>query len=1095
MAIKDWLTSAGFEEYVPAFIENRIDVELLPELSNDDLKDLGVERLGDRKRILKLISNLVNVTSPTAVSAKGSEMPDSEKRQVTVLFADLFGFTNLSSKLGSEGTHELLNKYFSTVDSIIENHGGRIDKHIGDSVMAVFGAPIAHGDDPIRAIHSAIAIHKGMLALNTGQPHYAHVGIASGQVMASKTGSDAHREYTVTGDSVNLASRLQDLAKPGETLISGALYQMVSSQANCSILDNIALKGIEKPVSVWRVESLREWSPSTATNTLVGRDVELSQFSSTLDVCLASGHGQAVVVRGEAGIGKTRLITEFSEIARRRGCTCHRGLVLDFGVGKGQEAIPSIVRSLLKIESDIGTPSYTNYIQAVFDNGRLNESQRIFLNDLLDLSQSIDEQIRYDALNNNERTEGKRAVISSLIFNQEKSEPLLLIIEDVHWASKSILDDIAHLARTIANANGILLLTSRIDSYPLTDNWRTKIGSCSLLTIDLGPLRKSDAIKLANLHQETLSNLSEETIIRAGGNPLFLEQLLHNQIEHGNDDVPPSIQSLVLARIDRLPAKEKEALQAASVLGQRFAIDTLRYLIQIENYDCGELINRQLIKPDGDQFLFAHALVQEGVYNSLIAPKRKILHRRAADYFAQQDLLLAAQHLDRGEDPNASAAYLAAATSHALLYRFESSASLTKRGIELCNDDATLCSLLCVRGESLTHMGDTKAAIDSFTMALSKSPPLELRYDASIGLANAFRISDHRDSALEALSEAQKIAETLDIAEKLAQSHYLRGNILFPTGDYTRCLAEHERALQLYQKARSSQGEARALGGVGDAYYLQGRMLSSHQQFKACIELCQDKGFRQIEAANRPMLGWTAGYTLELRAALKYGELAVDLARELNQRRAELQGLMMSGFAHLRLGNLQSAESYLQLALELSKKIGASNFRAYTGTILARLVYQRGNAADSRQASHNALKWLEDSYLPFCGASAYAIAACCATDAAESARLLDKGESILNSGAVSHSQFDFAEFAIDAALNLKDFARVNHIVDRLENYTHHEPLPLSNLLIEYGRVQASWGRNEISEKLIIETERLYVIATNCNFESIATKLSTLINTS
>ena len=161
MAIKDWLTSAGFEEYVPAFIENRIDVELLPELSNDDLKDLGVERLGDRKRILKLISNLVNVTSPTVVSAKSSEMPDSEKRQVTVLFADLSGFTNLSSKLGSEGTHELLNKYFSTVDSIIENHGGRIDKHIGDSVMAVFGAPIAHGDDLIRAIHSAIEFIRG----------------------------------------------------------------------------------------------------------------------------------------------------------------------------------------------------------------------------------------------------------------------------------------------------------------------------------------------------------------------------------------------------------------------------------------------------------------------------------------------------------------------------------------------------------------------------------------------------------------------------------------------------------------------------------------------------------------------------------------------------------------------------------------------------------------------------------------------------------------------------------------------------------------------------------------------------------------------
>ena len=157
-------------------------------------------------------------------------MPAGERRQVTVLFADLSGFTQLSSKLGAEATHELLNRYFEAVDAIVEDCGGSVDKHIGDNVMAVFGAPVAHADDPERAVRAALDIHAAVSRLGNdlGRDLSAHVGIASGQVVASGTGSETHREYTVTGDSVNLASRLQDRAQAGETLISEALYRTVA---------------------------------------------------------------------------------------------------------------------------------------------------------------------------------------------------------------------------------------------------------------------------------------------------------------------------------------------------------------------------------------------------------------------------------------------------------------------------------------------------------------------------------------------------------------------------------------------------------------------------------------------------------------------------------------------------------------------------------------------------------------------------------------------------------------------------------------------------------------------------------------------------
>ncbi len=227
MDVGAWLRELGLAEYAEAFATNGIDSAILPELTNDDLKDLGIARLADRKRLLKAIEELSSDTAPERREITSS-IPAGERRQVTVLFADLAGYTRLTSALGAEEIHALLNRYFEAVDAVVESYGGVVDKHIGDNVMAVFGAPVAHDDDPMRAVRAALTIHERMAALSKegGRLLQAHIGIASGQVVASSTGSDAHREYTVTGDSVNLAARLQDKAQPGETLISDALRRV-----------------------------------------------------------------------------------------------------------------------------------------------------------------------------------------------------------------------------------------------------------------------------------------------------------------------------------------------------------------------------------------------------------------------------------------------------------------------------------------------------------------------------------------------------------------------------------------------------------------------------------------------------------------------------------------------------------------------------------------------------------------------------------------------------------------------------------------------------------------------------------------------------
>ncbi len=206
MDVGAWLKRYGLEEYADAFAKNGVDAALLPDLTNEDLKDLGIARLADRKRLLRAITQLSDGDDQDEAGPSSADMLAGERRQITVLFADIAGYTKLSSELGAEETHALLNRYFEAVDGIVDSYGGSIDKHIGDNVMAVFGAPVAHDDDPLRAVRAAFDIQQRMSDLSgeVGRALQVHIGIASGQVVASGTGSDGHREYTVTGDDPHL---------------------------------------------------------------------------------------------------------------------------------------------------------------------------------------------------------------------------------------------------------------------------------------------------------------------------------------------------------------------------------------------------------------------------------------------------------------------------------------------------------------------------------------------------------------------------------------------------------------------------------------------------------------------------------------------------------------------------------------------------------------------------------------------------------------------------------------------------------------------------------------------------------------------------
>ena len=1074
MNIEAWLLDLGLEQYADAFVENGVEPSLLPELTNEDLKDLGVLRLVERKTILKAIARLSESEDEPVGEPLAPTSIAGERRQVSVLFADIAGYTKLSSELGAEATHALLNRYFEAVDSIVEGYGGSVDKHMGDNVMALFGAPIAHDDDPLRAVRAALDIHQRMATLSgdVGYRLRAHVGIASGQVVASGTGSDAHREYTVTGDSVNLASRLQDRAAPGETLVSDALHNAVTAAVDCKPLGEVEVKGLDAPVRLWRIAALRDTADQADWSALVGRRAEIGQFTGVLEACRANGAGQAVVVRGEAGIGKTRLVEEFIGLAADRGFASHRGLVLDFGAGKGQDAIRSVVRSLLGLAQGGGKSLRQAAADEAIGGGVIAGDRRVFLNDLLDLEQPVADRAMYDAMDNAMRNEGKRAVVAELLRGASAASPILVIVEDLHWADPLILTHLAAMAGAAADCPALIVMTSRIEGDPLDQAWRATTGGCPLMTIDLGPLRRDEALTLAGAFLDATNQFAQDCIERAGGNPLFLEQLLRNAEEYGEEEIPASIQSLVLARMDRLTPADKRALQAVSVVGQRFALDVLRHLLDDADYNCAGLLEHHLVRPEGDDYLFAHALIRDGVYSSLMKATRQELHIRAASWFADHDLILRAEHLDRADDSGAPGAYLEAARGQASLYRYDRALKLVERGRELAKGTRDEFALTSLHGQFLTDTGMVAESLAAYRHALELAADDVDRCKSWIGIAAGLRLSNESTDALAFLEQAEPIAVQHDLTLDLARLYHIRGNLYFPLGEVDACGEAHGKALEFARKAGSAEAEARSLGGVGDATYARGRMASAHGYFSDCVALCRQQGFGRIEVANLTMVGWTLNYLSDLHSALDTTLAAAESSKKVGDRRAELLSISCAMSIMYERGDMRLAPPLLERERELIEQLGA---RAWEPTIRwnqAQIHETEGRRRQAIDEMERGVALARETSVGFQAPQMLGFLAAITDDPIVRKNVLDEAEAMLRKGSLGHNFLTVYRYAMDACLRSGDWDEVERYATALEDFTRPEPVPQSDFFITRGRALAAHGRGGRDDATMQELKRL-----------------------
>ena len=650
MDVGAWLRTLGLEEHAEAFAENGVDAALLSELTNADLKDLGVARLADRKRLLKEITKLSGTAAPAPPNRIGEPtLPKGERRQLTVMFCDLVGSTELSTELDPEDYHELIRRYQDTCAGAIARYHGFIARFMGDGVLAYFGCPRAHENAVERAIRAGLAVVSAVSAQKADTtPLQTRVGIATGLVVVGDlVGEGPSEEWMVAGETPNLAARLQGLADPDTVVIADATHQLAGELFDCEALGERAIKGIAGPTPVWRVlgegraETRFEAIRRAGLTDFVGREDEIALLLGRWEIA-KENEGQAVLLSGEAGIGKSRIIEALRDRIRQEQHAC---LQYQCSPLHGESAFFPIIAQLQQAagfrvdDTDAARlDKLESYVaQSVDDAGAVTP----FLASLLDLPG----EERYGPISLPPPQVKARtlAALTTHILATARRSPVVLIFEDAHWIDPSSWELIEQIVSRIVDVPVLVLISHRPE---FNADWG-RFAQVTSLT--LSRLSRSQGVKMVNAASglELPEGVIRRILERADGVPLFVEELTHSVIESGglseNASIPETLQDLLMERLDRLE-EAKDIAQVGAVIGRDFTYPLLAIVVLKTEEELspllGHLVDSGLVycrgSPPEAEYTFKHALVQEAAYDGLLKSRRQQLHGRIASVFEQR---------------------------------------------------------------------------------------------------------------------------------------------------------------------------------------------------------------------------------------------------------------------------------------------------------------------------------------------------------------------------------------------------------------------------------------------------------------------------
>lgn len=998
-----------------------------------------------------------------APTISGSSGPRSlfagEVRPVTVLFASLSTDDDGES---IDIEQQLSEQFTDWVARSVSRYGGRVEKRLADTAVAVFGVPTTSGNDSNHALRAALDIRE--FSSTSDMDAAVQVGVATGQAVVSGSSSG----YTLAGDTVDLAHRLETMAPADSVLATGPVCDAAARFVEHTELANEHVIFRGRGISVHRVESIRSEPESVRSTRFIGRCSELNQLESILTACTDSGFGQVVFIRGEPGIGKTRLAEEVEDRARTLDFQCHKAIVYDFGTGKHEDVPSTLVRSLLGIGRDHTEDERVRHAEAAVESGRTGANGRVFLYSLLDLPMSKELRSLYDAMDDPVRDQGRQALVIDLIQSACVHCPVLILVEDIHWASQAMLGFLAAIAKGSRDCRVVLMLTSRVEGDPLDWTWRTAIRETPLFTLDLGPLREAEAASLAKEITAAPAHTVTRCLERAEGNPLFLEQLLWMSKEQAaGDAVPGTIKELALARSDRLAPEDKAALQAASAIGQRFSLETLRHLTGDPQYYCRELIDKDLARPDQGEFLFAHALIRDGIYASLLPSTRRALHRSAADWFESRDPVLFARHLEAAEDERAPSAFLDAAKVEAAAYRHSRALELLERGLATAAR-ADRFGLLHLKGEIRQGMGPLSESVDTLADAAKAAPDDKSWCAAMTSMAVGLRQQSDFDRASSVLDEVEPVAKRNGLFAELSRIHITRANLAFRLGRTDECLPHQQAALQYARRAGSRELEIHALGGLGDAYYAMGRMRTAHKYLQQCIAEASNHGLKRIESAHLIM---NTEYWLmewEENKALDTADMAARIGSSLSEMHCYINISQAACARH----DPPRAREYAERALEIAEQVGTERFKARALHFLGQALLAANRYREAREKLDEALSLSRKTGTGYCGPAIIGTMVLAERDAERRRALIEEGSSLLEKGAVAHNFLEFYRDVMEACVQERDWSGAECYAAALETFFAPEPLPLVDHLVARVRALSAYGRGRRNDELKEELERL-----------------------
>jgi class 3 adenylate cyclase len=651
MDVVVWLRSLGLGKYEAAFRENEIDETVLPSLTHETLRELGVTAVGHRLKLLGAIAILRTSASAQAPSTgvevaralvgppTESQKPEAvgERRHVTVMFCDLVGSTSISAGLDAEDWRDLVGAYLDVASAAVTEMGGHVAKKLGDGLMALFGYPVAQENDAERAARAALSIQRALAEINrknatASKPALnARVGIETGPVVVDPAGE-------IYGDAPNTAARVQTLAEPGAVLVTAGVQRQIAGLFVAEERGSHELKGVAEPVTLFRVvrasgggrrAGQRHLTP------LVGREEEVAMLMRRWERA-RQGDGQLVLIVGEPGIGKSRLIEEFHALLRDTPHTwvewsCSQLLQntpLHPIAGWGHQRFggPDIAaeRRLAELESSLA--------QVKLDPAENSP----LLAPLLDIPLPTG---RAPPLSPEELRRRQLAALTNWVMAGARAQPVVLALEDLHWADPTTLDVLRGIAERGALAPLYIVATMRPEFRPPW-SMRSHHGTISLAPLDRQQVR--DMVAELSARYALTKDVVDDVAARTGGVPLFIEEVTRLLLERGEQGgaqaIPPTLQQSLMARLDRLgPARE--VAQIGSVIGRGFSYKLLKAVAEmddapleaaLEKLSDTDIVLVEGVLPESD-YRFKHALIQDAAYENLLKSRRQVLHRRIAE--------------------------------------------------------------------------------------------------------------------------------------------------------------------------------------------------------------------------------------------------------------------------------------------------------------------------------------------------------------------------------------------------------------------------------------------------------------------------------